>query len=535
MRRPLLASLLGGVALAAGLTAAPMMPARTATIPPPQRPGTAPPQAGTVDAALIARGKYLTDLGDCQACHSANGGAPFAGGQYMNMPFGNISTPNITPDVDTGIGKYTDADMIRVFHHGVNRAGENLYPAMPYPWYATVPDDDIKAIRAYLFSVAPVHAPRRPNQIYFPFTFRPGITLWNWLVVPDHVFAPDPKLTVSENRGAYIVNGLEHCGECHNNRLLLGNTSLAGRLLGGPIQVWYAPSLRPENQSGLGRFSRDEVVAFLRDGHSPHMGTVGGPMSETVDESLSKLTNSDLHAIVDYLYMQPPGATYVARQQVVPSASVVAGHSIYLSNCASCHQVDGMGVPGHIPALAGNGMVRAAGPQDIVQIVLGGMEARGPYAPMPGLGAGMTDKQIADVANYVRQAWGNGAPANTSAFLVSVARPNSGTLLNGGRGDGCPEVVQPDLAKAVADPSNGIDATLHATALPNMLQSVDKLVTELHAAAPGVSKADAVNGMTIAYCHVLYGDGALQTDDRLWQMTHFADRLYTQLTTNGAY
>ena len=245
---------LGGVALGLGALTA-LLPARPAAQPA-QVPSEEPAQSASApgDPALIARGKHLVDLGDCTACHTGNGREPLSGGYYMDMPFGKISTPNITPDKETGIGNYTDEQFVRVFHDGVNARGQNLYPAMPYPWYTTVHRDDILAIKAYLFSLKPVRAPREPNQIYFPFTIRPLISVWNALFVTKGEFKPDPKQSDLVNEGNYIVNGLEHCGECHNKRLLLGTTGWSAPLQGGVIDRWSTPNITSHTQ-GLGRYT----------------------------------------------------------------------------------------------------------------------------------------------------------------------------------------------------------------------------------------------------------------------------------------
>lgn len=504
-----------------------------ATVPPPQGKGVGPAHTAA-DPALIARGKHLTDLGDCEACHTANGGAKFAGGRYMGMPFGDISTPNITPDLDTGIGRFTDSDFVTLMRRGVLPSGEHIYPAMPYPWFATVKTDDLLAIKAYLFSLAPVRAPRRPNKIWFPFTIRPLIAVWDWFFVPGHEFTPDPKLTSEQNQGAYIINGLEHCGECHNNRNLLGNRAIALSVLGGPILKWYAPSLRFDKITGLGNYPDDDIFAFLKEGHSPSMGPVVGPMRETVDDSLSKLPDSDIRAMIAYLHTLPVQTLYQPRRVRRDDAGFVRGRNVYLSHCASCHQPDGKGITNRIPALDGNGMVRAFGPQDIVRVVLGGVEAREPYAPMPGLGSFMSDQDIADVSNYVRQSWSNAAPANADALLVGIVRKETNTLQNGKRPDGCPSLVEPTLESALGNPGTGIAATLHGTGAQNLLQSVNALVGELRANAASVKTDDAVNGMTVAYCNVLFGNGPLAPDARLQLMNHFSDRLYVQMTTGGS-
>ena len=484
---------------------------------------------------IVARGKYLFDMGDCAGCHNAPGGKYLAGGQYMNMPFGVISTPNITSDKETGIGNWTDDQYIALMRNGVMPDGQRIYPAMPYPWYNTVSRDDLLAIKAYLFSVPAVYAPRLPNHIWFPFTLRPAIALWDAFFVPGEYFKPDPKQSDEVNRGAYIVGGLEHCGTCHNNRNFLGNTAVALNVQGGPIEMWYAPNLHPDNLTGIGRYSVDNMVQFFKQGHSEQMGTVAGPMSETVKYSTSKLTDADLHAITAYLKSLAPIASYQARTAEYRSVRMAAGEDVYLAHCASCHQVNGQGIKDKIPALDGNGMVRAYGPQTVLRVVLGGLEAHGSYAVMPGVGSNMSDHEIADVTNYVRQNWSNRAPANATPFLVSLLRTDTSTLLNGKRPDGCPDVEQPDMKRVVADRSTGVGALLEATHASNLLQSVNAILPKVRAAAPSVEQDDIVNSLTAAYCPIVASDSTIQPSQRAWQLTHFAERVYVQLSDGGKY
>ncbi len=532
MRRSLLGTVAGLAVL--GLVILGAAPGHADLTVPEQTAGKRPdtPQAS---AELIARGEHLTTMGDCIGCHSANGGKHFAGGQYMGMPFGDISTPNITPDVDTGIGRYTDADFLKLMHHGVNPEGTRIYPAMPYPWYATVKDDDVLAIKAYLFSLDPVHAPRRLNKIWFPFNLRPVIALWDAAFVPGQVFKPDPKLTDEQNLGAYIVNGLEHCGECHNNRNFLGNTAAALELKGGPITRWYAPNLHFDKTSGLGPYSDDEIVKWLHDGHSEGMGPVAGPMSEVIDYSTKKLDERELRAIVAYLHTLPVQPSYEARQARPDSRPMVAGRTAYLNNCASCHQVDGKGIANKVPSLDGNGMVRAFGPQDVIRVILGGLEARGPFAVMPGVGAGMSNQDVADAANYVRQAWSNAAPANATPFLSRFLRADTSTLLNGARPDGCPVLAEGELQRVIDDKGTGVDELLQQMTLPTMLQTTNQIIARVKKAAPDLEQADIVNGLTIAYCPIANADTTLDEGSRHWAMSNFAERVYVQLTTKGAY
>ena len=526
---------LGGLALGLGALTAVLTPGQPAAQPA-QVPSEEPAQAASApgDPALIARGKHLVDVGDCTACHTGNGRQPLSGGYYMDMPFGQISTPNITPDKETGIGNYTDEQFIRVFHEGVNARGQNLYPAMPYPWYKRVRNDDILAIKAYLFSLTPVHAPREPNKIYFPFTIRPLIAVWNWVLVKNGEFKPNPNASDLVNEGDYIVNGFEHCGECHNKRLLLGTIGLEDALQGGVIDRWSTPNITSHPQ-GLGRYTDDQLFEYLKTGAAQGMGTAVGPMRDTVGHSLSKLDDNEIRAIIAYLRTQSRGSGYFPGGTVEESASAMRGTNVYLSMCSSCHQPDGNGIKGQVPSLANNGLVTAAGPQSVINVVLRGVEAHGSYGPMPGLGAGMSDQQIADVTNYVRRAWGNGAPANAGGEVVALVREVSQTLMNNERLQGCPLVADEALWNAISDPSSGITQMLHDMTLETMLPTVDKIVAKVKSLAPQAKQADIVNSLTIAYCPIVAQNDKISGDQKVWDLTHFSVRVYTQLTTSGKY
>jgi mono/diheme cytochrome c family protein len=486
--------------------------------------------ASASDGDLVAKGKYLTAMGDCQACHTAPNGTPFAGGLYMDTPFGKISTPNITPDKDTGIGDYTDAQFLRVFHAGIGKKGEYLYPVMPFPWYTKVTDDDVKAIKAYLFSLQPVHAPRKPMEISFPFNIRAGLGAWDAIFLKQGVFQPDPKQSAEINRGAYIVEGLEHCGECHDSRNMLGAGAIAKPLQGGEIDHWYAPNITSDVRTGIGRFSDDQLFSYLKTGTAPGMGTVVGPMSQTQHESLAKLTDSDIHAIVAYLKSTPPKADFAPAVPQGVSQASMPGAEPYLNHCASCHQLNGEGINGVIPSLVGNGVVKSGGPESVIRVILGGVEAQGTYGPMPAVGLGMTDQEVADVTNYVRAAWGNDAPATSGAGEAGNLRQRTQTYLSGTLP--CPKVVQPGLAQAVGDPS--VQTIMQGTSAENILQNVNQLIAKVKAADPKAAQADIVNSLTIAYCPIAEAKSSLNKEQQLQQLNEFGERVYTQLSQKGS-
>ncbi len=481
----------------------------------------------------VSRGEYLADLGDCASCHTAHDGAKFAGGRYMPTPFGPISTPNITPDKQTGIGNLTDDQFYRVLHAGIGPDGEHLYPVMPYPWYTKVTRDDVLAIKAYLFSLKPVHAPRKPSKLAFPFNIRAGLTVWDDLFLRQGTFQPDPAKSAEINRGAYIVEGLGHCGECHNGRNLLGDTPWAERLRGGPIEHWYAPNITSDVRDGIGKYTDDQVFAFLKTGISPGMGVATGPMAETIHESLRKLTDADLHAIVAYLKSTPAEPSYVSAERTAFTGRRPLGRQVYLNNCASCHQLNGEGIKGSVPSLADNGAVLADGPDDVIRVILGGIEAQGSYAPMPAVGAGMTDQQIADVTNYIRQSWGNEAPPNAGPGDVGILRPKSFTAMSIGPNGQCPKVVQPDLAAVINDPKSGVTDALKAMTVDTVLQTAEKVVATVKTAVPQAKQADIVNSLTIAYCPVVEADGKIPADMKVAALDHFSERVYSELRSGG--
>ena len=489
--------------------------------------------ASASPADQVARGKYLADAGDCAACHTADGGRPFAGGLGMNSPFGVIMTPNITPDRDTGIGGWSDDEFYRVFHEGIGKGGEHLYPAMPFPWYTKVTRDDVLAIKAYLFTLEPVHAPKQPNRMAFPFNVRAGLAAWDEAFLKVGTFESDPKQSAEVNRGAYLVQGLGHCGECHNGNSLLGNAKMSDRLQGGEINNWYAPNITSDMQTGIGRYTDAQVFTYLKTGAEPHMGVVAGPMAQTLHESLQKLTDPDLHAIVAYLKSTPAEADTKTSHPAEFASVRAPGAGTYLNFCASCHQANGKGLEGAIPALAGNGAVLAGGPQTIIRVILGGLEAQTTYGPMPSVGSGMTDQQVADVANYVRQSWGNAAPPTAAAGMVGDLRKITHTLLTGTLPSGCPSIADTGLKAAIEAPGGKIADTMKSMTLATVMQSVDTMLAQVKAADPQAKQADIINSLTIAYCPVVAQDKSLSAPQKAAELGQFSQMVYTQLADGG--
>ena len=489
-------------------------------------------RAADANAALVEHGKYLTNAGDCQACHTADGGKPFAGGRYMNTPFGPISTPNITPDNETGIGKITDDQFVRVFHQGIGMQGERLYPVMPFPWYTKVTRDDALAIKAYLFSLPPENAPRKPLKLVFPFNIRAGLIGWDAVFLKAGEFKPNPNQSAQINRGAYLVQGLAHCGECHNGNNMLGDTDMAASLRGGPIDKWYAPNITSDKSQGIGRFSDQQIFTYLKTGTEKDMGVVVGPMAQTMHESLGKLTDDDLHDIVYYLKSTPPKEGFKQRAPLAGSEQVAANGQSYLTYCASCHQQNGQGLEGAVPKLAGNGTVYAQGPETVIRVILGGINAQGSYSAMPAIGVSMSDQEVADATNYIRSAWGNAAPAQAGPGQVASLRKETTTLLAMNLPGGCPKLAESDTARVVAEPETA--AILAKTTQENSLANAEALIKRVKAGAPKASQADVINSLTIGYCPVVMADKSLETPVQKSQaLDGFAERVYTDLVSKG--
>ena len=484
-------------------------------------------QAAAGDSDLIARGKYLTTAGDCIACHTIPGGKPFSGNRAMETPFGTIYTPNITPDKATGIGNWTDDQFYRAVHEGIGHNGEYLYPVFPFPWFTKVTRDDVMAIKAYLFSVEPVEQKRQKLEFKFPFNIRTALLGWRTAFFKAATFKPDPNKSDEVNRGAYLVEGLGHCGECHNQHNVLGASDWSGKLKGGEIQGWYAPNITASGTQGVGAWTEEQLVTFLKSGSAPGQGVVLGPMHETIQDSLQYLTDADLKAMAVYLKSFSAKESY--KQTDANQAQVASGGAdAYLSNCASCHRPDGKGIEGVVPSLVNNGAVRAKGPQDVIRVVLGGLPALNNYAPMPAAGAIVSDQEIADIVNYVRTAWGNGAPANAEPGMVEKLRATSMTLMSSTTASGCvPPAGDTPIAKI---DKAAVQAELKGVKLQDMLQHIVVLLPKVQGSAPDPKDDDGIiNAMMDAYCPVALADESVPPAGRTALIGSFGTLVYSQI------
>lgn len=406
------------------------------------QPGVPNAASASSAAALVARGAYLARAGDCVACHTASGGKPFAGGLKFDTPIGAIYSTNITPDPQTGLGGWTLEDFDRAVRAGVRKNGDTLYPAMPYPSYARLTGDDVKALYAYFMQgVAPVRQPNRAVDIVWPLSMRWPLGFWRKLYAPapkpfDATAYADPVVA----RGAYLVQGLGHCGACHTPRAPTiqeraltdadGPDFLAG---GAAIDGWVPTSLRGETRTGLGTWSEAEIVQFLKTGRTSRTAAFGG-MTDVVGHSMQHMTDGDLTAIARYTKTLAPrvqGETpYVydgAVTEALRSGDVgKAGAAVYRDNCMACHRSDGHGYTRVFPALGGNPVVQGDDPTSLIHVVLEGSALQGTHtAPstftMPPFGWRLSDQEVADVANFVRTSWGNiGSPV--SAAQVAKVR-----------------------------------------------------------------------------------------------------------------
>lgn len=377
-----------------------------------------PPTAFRPTPAQIERGAYLALAGNCAGCHTARGGAAYAGGRGIATPFGTVYASNLTPDQSHGIGGWSADHFWRAMHNGRSRDGRLLYPAFPYPNYTRLTREDSDALFAYLLSLAPVPQARRPHELRFPYDSQFSLGVWRALFFTPGNEAPDPAKSPQWMRGAYLVRGLGHCSACHEERNALGATSGTLELGGGliPMQNWYAPSLASPHEAGLAGWPQAEIVALLRDGVAPR-GSVLGPMAEVVFRSTRHLDDEDLNAIATFLKDLPQARPAAAGPDKPADADVMRkGAAIYGKHCASCHGEDGGGARGAYPALAGNRAVTMAVPANLVKVVLSGgfpPSTAGnprPYG-MPPFTQTLDDAEIAAVLSYIRGSWGHAAAA----------------------------------------------------------------------------------------------------------------------------
>ena len=376
-------------------------------------------------AETIAQGKALTEAADCASCHTADPAKPFAGGKRIDTPFGAIYSPNLTPDRDTGIGAWSDGEFYGALRYGVDPDGPRYYPAFPYPYFTKMTRDDILAIRAYLATLTPHRNPAPPPELRWPLNYRVVMRLWNYLFFRPGIFEPDQQKSAEWNRGGYLVTGAAHCGACHTPKNMFGADRRGRALGGGLVQGWFAPRLDEAARSGLKSWSVDDIAEYLASGRNGK-SHAGGLMAEVVVNSTSKMSDADLRAIAVYLKDLPAGAS---EPEVTPppQSEMAAGKAIYDHLCIACHEADGSGAPRIYPPLPGNANLQANDPASTLRIMLDGAQtvttARAPNTgSMPPYAKDLSDQQIADVTNYIRNSWGNAAPLVTPAQVAKARR-----------------------------------------------------------------------------------------------------------------
>jgi mono/diheme cytochrome c family protein len=365
--------------------------------------------------ASVMRGRALATAGDCVACHTAPGGTPFAGGLALATPFGAIMTPNITPDEATGIGRWSKEDFARAMREGRGRNGAYLYPAFPYPYFTKITRQDTDAIYDYLQTVTPVSKVVNRDTLPFPFNIRAAMTGWNALFFKSARFAPDPRRSEEFNRGAYLVEGLGHCGACHTPLNAFGANKAGQFLQGNRIDDWTAPNITNDPQTGLGKWSVEEVVQYLKTGQT-RAAIAGGPMKEVVENSTSKMPDADLKAIAVYLKDRGAAGTAPPAPVAASDPRMQVGEAIFVDTCSACHTRTGAGIEHIFPRLAGAAIVKQDDPSTLVRVILTGVRGAGtdasPTSPaMPSFGYRLDDNQVAAVVTYIRNSWGNAASA----------------------------------------------------------------------------------------------------------------------------
>ena len=391
--------------------------------------GTTASLAGDSDPqefTQIERGRYLAVLSDCASCHTVPGSnQPFAGGRAIETPFGNIVAPNITPDPETGIGSWSDEQFDAAVREGVARNGSHLYPAMPYNAYTKMSRDDVLAIRAYLNTLVPVRNAVEANTLPFPFDIRAAMRVWNALYFNEGDYQPNPNQSAEWNRGAFLVDGPGHCGACHTPKTALGGDKTSQYLEGAYLQGWSAPDITNDSRLGLGAWSKEDLVAYLKSGHN-RVTAATGPMGEVVTLSAAFTTDPDLNAIATYL-KSLPGKTAAPAALAANDPAMTAGAAIYRDQCSACHGLDGKGIAELFPSVADSSMVKSGDPTTSIRIVLRGARSVGttaqPTAPgMPAYGKQLDDDEVAAVLTYMRNTWGGAAAAVTSGQVSDVRR-----------------------------------------------------------------------------------------------------------------
>jgi mono/diheme cytochrome c family protein len=392
--------------------------------------------AALAQASVVERGEYLARAADCMVCHTTQGGAEYAGGLAFKLPFGMLYSTNITPDKETGIGNYSDQDFLAAVHRGTRQDGARLYPAMPFTSYTYMSDADALAIKAYLFSLAPVHVAAPANTLAFPFNQRWAMNFWSALFNADARFAPDTGMSPEWNRGAYLAEALAHCGECHTPRNLAFALDNRKKFAGAVTAGWRAFNISADKATGLGAWRDDDIISYLSIGHAAGHGTASGPMGEAVDESFSQLAPEDIRALAAYLRTVPAVASpdlpatlagpAPASYREGGGTSDFSGKMVFEGACVSCHGWSGESVISPFATLTGAWAVNDPTATNVAQIVISGTRRHVPGAvSMPAFGRSHSDAEIAAVANYVTARFGSKGSQLTEQDVAELRKQTS--------------------------------------------------------------------------------------------------------------
>jgi mono/diheme cytochrome c family protein len=374
--------------------------------------------ASLTKSDLVKRGEYLTRAADCEACHTVKGGAPYSGGLAFKLPFGTMYSPNITPDKETGIGNWTDANFLNAMHKGIAPDGSRLYPAFPYPSYTLLANDDVMAIKAYLFSLAPVHREAPQNSLMFPFNQRWLMVFWSFFYNGDERYRPNPSQSAEWNRGAYLAEALGHCGECHTPRNLMQAVNNKKKFAGAVTAGWRAYNITQDKTSGIGSWDIETTASFLAHGHAEGLGTASGPMGEAIDLSLRHMAPEDIKALVVYLKTIPAiqDTTLPLPKTMLASAfphgdeigDNARGAMIFAGACAACHSWTGKSAVLSYADFIGSRTVNDPTARNIAQAIISGVTRHTPdgIVTMPGFGKAYSAEEIAAVANYITARFG---------------------------------------------------------------------------------------------------------------------------------
>jgi mono/diheme cytochrome c family protein len=412
----------GAAGMAFGRPSAPYTPMTAPNIP--IRALLQPSPDSAANAAQLRLGQYLVRAGDCASCHTREGGPFLSGGFALNTPFGKIYSTNLTSDPETGVGAFTPQTFYAALHDGTGSDGQPLYPAMPYPYTTRVTREDSDAMLAFLKTVPPVVDRRPANDLPFPFNVRTLVHGWNAMFFQPGEYRPNPARPAEWNRGAYLVEGLGHCGACHTPKNALAGDSTDRPLQGGTLDNGVAPDLTANLRTGLGAWRAEDIVEYLKTGRNG-LANAGSSMAEVVTYSTSLLSDADLHAIAFYLKEQPASSDTTSAD--ADAGAMRRGAAVYTDACTACHSEQGLGEPRFFPPLRRNAISQQNDPTGLLHIILAGdrtatTTTRPSPLTMPSFAWKLTDQQTADVATYVRNSWGNRASAVTAQQVAAMRK-----------------------------------------------------------------------------------------------------------------